>query len=112
VIRALIQVLGPVTTLVGVLLSVWGTYLLTRWYHPFGFLDFIKSVFQVTALFIARRRRRAIDVTRAAARFGDLNEENRAESLIGLCFIFVGFVLQAVGAVCWGIDTLWGLLQK
>jgi hypothetical protein len=98
--------------MLGVLLSVWGTYLLTRWYHPFRFWGFLGSVLQVTGLFVTGRRERATSILRAAAKFGRLNEEERAESLIGLCLIFVGFLLQAMGALCWGADVVWGLLRK
>jgi hypothetical protein len=112
VIRTIDQILGPATTLIGVLLSIWGTYLLTHWYHPFEFLDFLKSVLQVTTMYMFGRRDRAMKIVRAATKFGGLNEEKRYESLVGLCFIFVGFVLQAVGALCWGVDTIWGLMEK
>lgn len=111
-IRVWVQVLGPATTLIGVLLSVSGTYLLTRWYHPFKLKGFLGIVFRVTWLFITGQRDSAIQITRTATKLGRLNREKRAESLIGLYLIFVGFLFQAVGALLWGADTVWSLLKN
>ncbi len=93
-------------------LSVCGTYLLTRWYHPFKLFNFLLFIIQVTGLFIVGRTDEAIRRTEAATKIGRVNKERRAVSLIGLYMIFVGFILQAVGALCWGVDAVWGILEK
>jgi len=111
-IRASIQILGPAVTLAGVLLSIWGTFLLTRWYHPFDFRNFVKAAVHVTLLYIRGRSKEANEYIEAATKIGHLNEERRARSMAGLLVIFAGFLLQAIGAVCWGADMAWGILEK
>jgi hypothetical protein len=108
----LIQILGPVTTFSGVILSIWGTYLLTRWYHPFKLRGFLQFIFQVTGMFIVGRKVEAIHRTEVATKLGRVNREKRAVSLIGLYLIFVGFIFQGIGAFCWGVDTIWGFLVR
>jgi hypothetical protein len=111
-IRTWIQFLGPVTTLIGVALSIWGTYLLTKFYHTFKLLEFLASVCMIAFLFIVGKRQKARQLVLVATKFGKLNSEERAVSLIGICLIFVGFVFQAIGAFCWGIDSVWGIINK
>jgi hypothetical protein len=110
--RDIIQVSGPAITLVGIFLSIWGTFLLTRWYHTFDLPDFLKCGVQVTIFVITGQSQRAFDLIRAVTKFGRLNKERRPRSLAGLFMIFAGFVLQALGAVFWGVDMVWGILEK
>jgi len=110
--RGLIQILGPVTTFIGVAISIWGTYLLTRWYHTFRPKDFLQVVFSAAFLVLTGRKEKALRFTRTTAKFGRLNREKRAESLIGIYLLFVGFILQAIGAFCWGTDAIWSLVSS
>lgn len=35
--------------------------------------------------------------------------EAKPESLVGVYYIFMGFLLQLAGAVFWGVDAIWGI---
>ena len=108
--RDIIQLAGPAITIIGILLSIYGTYSLTSWYHPLKLGGFLFAVFKGTGWVLIGEKAKALQVTKAAMRLG-AKHERRARSLIGIYFIFVGFVLQAVGAFCWGADMLWGILK-
>jgi hypothetical protein len=110
--RAWIQLIGPAITLFGIALSIWGTFLLTRWYHIFGHpKKFAKAVSIITFLVLTNRMKEATQFIEVATEYGKkLNEEHRAQSMVGLCLIFVGFVVQAVGALCWEADMIWGIV--
>jgi hypothetical protein len=110
--RGIIQIAGPVVTLAGILISVWGTFRVTRWYHTFSFADFLRCGVRVTFFVVTGQGESAVDLVKKVAKFGSLNEDRRARSFVGVLMIFAGFVLQAVGAVLWGVDMVWGLMEK
>ena len=106
-LRAVISVAAPVLTLIGVFLSAYGTYDLTRSYYPIEGITFARVALRVSFLFATFRFRQA------HKRIDDLsdyavNSEDRNESLAGLFLIFWGFVIGGVGTFCWIIDAIWG----
>lgn len=122
---------GPIVALLGVGSSVWGTYLLTKWYHPFsetGFMEHLKdSPFLAMALLERKQKRiggetsqsearpsageRALQELEAVVELGAINLEKRAVSLVGIDLIFIGFVLQAIGATLSLADVVWSHLS-
>jgi hypothetical protein len=107
-IRPLLQILGPTMTIVGLIISAWGSFLLTRWYHSFSFIDFLRMVARVSLFYASGRARTAELEAETMTNLTEKHEE-RPKSLIGIYFIFSGFLVQAVGALCWGADVVWGI---
>ncbi len=126
-LHAVFSIGGPLVTLVGVAVSVLGTFLLTKWYHPYteeGFLDHLMD----TPLFVmavlhkknepipgeeiqrperpTEAEKKLYDLERIS-RIAEVNKERRAVSLVGVDLLFIGFVLQGVGAVSSLIDVSW-----
>ena len=109
-IRHAIQLLGPALTILGVLLSSWGTYRLTRWYHPFTAGGFWTTIGRVVILSFRGEILKLLKEAEIATIFASSNPEAKAESLLGVYYIFLGFILQLIGACFWGVDALWGIL--
>ena len=111
-IRHAIQLLAPLATLAGLVLGVWGTYLLTHLYHPFSSMGFSASIWRVTCLLARFNVGQIIREAKVAAKLASVDEEDRARALAGVYLIFLGFVLQAGGTLLWLADTMMGLLAK
>ena len=88
-----------VLTLIGVLLGLVGTYLMTTAYNPFGALGLVWNFFRVAGLVARLQWAKARNLVRDAAFFGELNPENRGRSLAGIYLLFLSFVVQTVAAV-------------
>lgn len=104
--KADLEIIGAVLTLLGVVVGVLGTYLMTKFYHPFGPLGFTKSMARtiIGMIFEREKTERYIEV---AGKFAKLKEENKGESLVGLHWVFFGFSLQTLGAILIMIDVVW-----
>jgi hypothetical protein len=119
---------GPLITLVGVVVSVLGTYLLTKWYHPYtehGFADHLLEspflamlILQKKSLPISGeisqtpspgevRAEKLLKRLDGVAKAAEYNKERRSVSLVGIDLLFIGFVLQGVGAVSSLVDVVW-----
>lgn len=88
--REWLQLSIPVLLLLGIAVSIWGTFLLTHWYHALrgtSILAAIGSLLWYTLTFRPGRAR-AIAVT--SVLIGQLNPENKAASLIGIGNNFSG----------------------
>jgi hypothetical protein len=106
--KAFVHLTAPAATLIGVILSAWGTYRLTLYYHAFRRrrMDFWSSIARVCyylSRFQVSRVKKYISIV---AQIGRNREENRIDSLVGLYLLFVGFIFQGIGAMCWMIDSL------
>jgi hypothetical protein len=110
--RSAIQILGPLTTVIGIVFSVWGTYLVTRSYHTFSFRELLRFTVEVALRFLRGKPNMARKEIRVVAQFADLNPEVLERSLAGLCFLLWGFLWQGLGAILWGIDMVWGVADK
>jgi hypothetical protein len=110
-IRHAVQLLGPAVTAAGIALSIYGTFLLTRWYHPFSVTGFLSTLWNLVVLLLRGEAARVFEEAKTASRIGLVNEEQRAESLVGIYFIFLGFVLQLVGTGFWALDEIMGFFR-
>lgn len=104
-LKALVHIGAPVVTLVGVAVSVIGTYLITQWHHPFDNTEFWKSVKRVLWLLVTGRKRKAKEIVELASDLA-IKNETLAVSLFGLYIVFIGFVIQGAGTLLWCIDSI------
>src|SRR5271165_4830666 len=103
--RAFLEIGGAVFTLLGVVIGVYATFLMTKFYHPFGLRDFLKSIGRVlfgTATFQEKKDTLYINFATALAK---LTPEDKAASLRGIYWLFLGFILQTIGATLITIDA-------
>lgn len=119
---------GPLITMIGVFVSVMGTYLMTKWYHPYtgqSFVDHIvESPMLAMVLFQKKREnipgeepqpesaaettaKKLLDKIERIAKLAETNKERRAVTLVGIDMVFIGFILQALGAVSSLVDVVW-----
>jgi hypothetical protein len=110
--RTFVQIAGPLLTLIGVALSIHGTYLLTRWYFYLSGLGFLQTVLKFSWLLLTLRSSKAHEEVTFRGKMAESKRESKADSLYGIYFIFLGFVLQAFGTLLWGIDVVMGTLQR
>jgi hypothetical protein len=75
-----------------------GTYLMTRMYHAFSFLDFLKFCGVVLGHLATLRWGRVRRLVTRASDWARLNEEDKSAALMGLICIVPGIVLQFVAA--------------
>jgi len=104
-LRHSIKVVGPLLALVGVILSVWGTLLMSRQYHPFGTWKLFKHIVRVIRITIFSGRTPAKALIAKASHFADLNVENRIRTLTGLYILALSFAVQTLAAVLILIDA-------
>jgi len=114
--HAVLSIGGAVAGLIGLLWSVWGTYLLTKSYHPFtkqAFSDFIQEAPYLAMVLLKLPSQRSnqekgkLELLERAAVAARANDENRAISLLGIGLIFIGFLFQTLSAALITADTLW-----
>ena len=106
--RVCVRVGAPIATGVGVILGVMGTLLICKPYHPFSVWGLVKHIFSLIPYAIRKGQSQASGLARTASRLSAINEEDRAKSLVGVYFVFLGFVMQAIGALLWTIDASLG----
>jgi hypothetical protein len=135
ILHAVFAIAGPLVTLIGVVLSVWGTFLFTEFWHPFTGEDFFvhlkdSPILAMTLLRqVLRENRepirgdasanplppdegeRKLEELKVTAQLA-VNEEKRYASLVGLDMVFVGFALQAIGAISSLADIAWTQYDK
>jgi hypothetical protein len=109
--KTVIQLVGPLLTLIGCGLSIYGTFLVARSYHPFRAKQFWITILKTLGMTVTFRVHKAIEFIRLAAEIAT-NKEDRAVSLVGYFLIFWGFFFQSLGAIFWGIDVLMGLAAR
>jgi hypothetical protein len=94
--KHILEFISVAIGLAGTIVSILGTYFPTRFYHPFSPLGFLRTIAAWTGWFIrfdfASVEKHAV----ITSRLGEVTPERRAQSLIGIYWIFVGFALQAV----------------
>jgi len=88
----------------GVVLGVYGTYLVTRQYHPFDKAGFARTVARLLILRITRRGDEADRAIKVAIGLAD--PEDRWQTLNGVYYVFLGFVAQVVGSLLWLVDAM------
>lgn len=90
--------ISAILTLLGVLVGVYGTHQMTMAYHPFGGAGVIRNFFRMVVLFLIFRWNSAKTLIGDAAFFGEMNREDRTQSLMGIYILGVSFLLQTAGA--------------
>lgn len=98
---------GAGLTLLGVIIGVYGTYILTKWTHPLGWWGFNWSVLVMFWNKLTRSEDRITRINEVSTKLAAMSVENKAESLHGLHWVFFGFVLQTLGAVLLAFDAAW-----
>jgi hypothetical protein len=99
-------------TLFGVWLSVWGTFTITKSYHPVrSGVGFLVAVLRITRLFLTGQSDKAISELIIMSRLA-VNKENRERTLVGLYLVFLGFLAQGIGTAFWLADAVWGALVR
>jgi hypothetical protein len=122
-IHTVFSVGAPVITLIGVAVSVLGTYLLTKKYHPWRFADYLRHLVDSPMFAMVLFNKQSsmpgeeplaapkpdprLEELRLIVRASEVNPERGTVSLVGIDLIFIGFVLQAVGAVFSLVDVVW-----
>jgi hypothetical protein len=102
-LKAFLEIGGAGLTLLGVVVSVYGTFVLTQWTHTYSLVDFLKS----TVKMFFRKAKRQERINQVATALTEGKDEEKAKSLAGLQWVFLGFVLQAFGSILLTIDAVW-----
>lgn len=107
VLRFLVSLGAPLLSVIGVAVSAYGTYLVTRWYHALPKLDFARSAIRIAWLFVSGQKETALSLMSSAAELGDkFGAEDKRETLAGVYVIFFGLALQLVGDGLWILDVI------
>jgi len=106
-LRFLVSLGAPAFSVLGILVSAYGTYLITRFFHGMPMWEFAKSATYIAWLYIRRRSEEGKALVGSAASFGEkFGSEDKRESLAGLYVVFAGLALQGVGDVLWVLDAV------
>ena len=105
-IRLWISIGVPVLSLAGVCLGAVGALTICRPYFPFSEWQLPRHMLGVAWYYVTGKGDLARRVMSTTVSFGELNPEDRTASFTGVYFIFLGFILQAVGCAFWGLDAL------
>ena len=105
--KAVLEITGAVLTLLGVVIGVYGTYLMTKFSHPFGPLGFTISMARTISGMMFGERENTKRYIEIAGKFAALKEQDKGESFVGLHWLFFGFFLQTLGAILIMIDVAW-----
>jgi hypothetical protein len=103
--RAWIEMGSAALTLCGVVAGVYGTFLMTKFYHPYGLFGFLASVIRSGLHRITGQKKKQDLHLEIETAFGGITKEKRGESLYGIQWVFIGFFLQTVGAILILLDT-------
>ncbi len=103
--KAFLEIVGAALTLVGGIVGACGTYFLLRWYQFFRGREFLGSVLETLGTLVTGGAGKAIGKIRVQADFNP-NTDDRATSLFGIHLIFIGFALQATGAIFLTADAI------
>ena len=90
---------GIVVTGLGSSLGMLGIFRQTNAYYAFRPTQFLEHLFRVGRRYLSKGKEAAIAEVYATVKLGEEKKEDRTRSLIGLYFVFVGFVVQLVGSI-------------
>lgn len=103
--RIIVRFAGPLVTLLGVGLGMYGTFLVSRFYHSFRPKIFWITVFKTLWHFLTFRKSKAVNFIEIAVKVSLDNKEDKPTTLLGYYLIFWGFAFQGLGALLWEIDS-------
>ncbi len=87
-------------------LGMYGVFKQTNAYYPFKLSYFFEHLARVIRTYVTRGQAAANEQVHAAAKLGEARGEDRTQSLIGLYFVFVGFLFQLLGSLLLLMGTL------
>jgi hypothetical protein len=105
-LKTWIEIGGALLMLIGVLIGVYGTFLMTKFYHPYGPLGFAVSLTRMLGRTLTGQQKKNEIHADVAAAFADLTPEKKGESLSGASWLFIGFFFQTIGAILTLIDIV------
>jgi hypothetical protein len=107
VVKAIFEIGAAILLLVGGIIGAYGSYLVTKWYHPFRGEGFLVSVAEVVWKVVTGRRREAVEKMEFTAELAEgLNPDDKKTSVAGVYLIFIGVALQAFGAMLATADAV------
>lgn len=105
-LHAFIHIGGPVIALLGVLVGVAGTLMMSHQYHPFTSFKLLTHSFNIAARLLIKSPEDTRRLMYETSQLSLVNEEDRGRSLFGLYCLIFSFFLQMFGAVLMLIDML------
>jgi hypothetical protein len=93
----MLNVLGYVISALGAVMGIVGSLFMANAYHRFPFKDLLLTFWDVLVKLL-KGRSAAMGYVEMISRTSQGKPENRTLSLIGLCMVFGGFLLQLVGS--------------
>jgi hypothetical protein len=97
--KDILEISSAIMGLLSVSAGIVGTFWLTRLYHAFKPVDFLRAVWSSVSHTARGHFLEALNEARVATRFGGFQPENKAQSLVGVYWVFIGFVLQGIAGV-------------
>ncbi len=91
---------GLALTVLGSGMAISGSLIMAHAYHALSFFKFLVHLFRIPFIFLFRGPSKTFKLMKAEVKAGALNQEDRAYSLLGLYFVFLGFCLQLLRSVC------------
>lgn len=101
-----LELVSSLIGVVGTSASMWGTFLLTRFYHTFSARDVLRVVARWTGAFLLFHSTAVAQEARGIAALSSITEEKKAISLVGIYWVFVGFLLQGASLLLLTVDVL------
>ena len=93
----MLNILGYAISALGAVLGIIGSLFMANAYHRFPFKDLLLTFWDVAAKLL-QGRAAAMAYVEKISHTSLGKPENRTLSLIGLCMVFGGFLLQLVGS--------------
>lgn len=103
--RICVRVGAPIATGTGVILGVMGTLLICKPYHPFTVWGLVKHIVSLIRYAMQEGPNQVSKLVQTTSRLSQINNEDRAKSLLGVYVLVVGFLFQGIGALLWTIDA-------
>jgi hypothetical protein len=90
-----------VLTVIAAFVGVAGTLMMANGYYPGGVLSFFASLPELLVGVFRRQHTKRLEIAQKLA-----DKEDRTMTLMGLCLVFLGFLLQLIAATLAFLGTL------
>lgn len=97
--KSFFEISAAIFALIGVMVGVWGTFLLTQYTHTLGWWAFNWSIILMFFRKLVGKDEKNQRIRMVLAALSNTKVEKKPESLLGLHWVFFGFILQTIGAV-------------
>jgi hypothetical protein len=101
-----LNVIGFIVSGIGSSLGMIGIFKQTNAYYPFKPAQFIEHIYRIVRKYVREGTPGARAQVDTAAKLAERKGEDRGLSLIGLYFVFFGFLLQFLGSFLLLLGTL------